>query len=217
MPRSFYFVCDNRILPVWYWQETLIVTELETRLSLIARLTDPAAELAWAEFHRLYRPLIYRTARARGMQHADAEDLVQEVMTLVGRAVQRFDPDRSGSFRGWLYTITRNCVVNYVKRGRGLVGSGDSDVQKLLHQHPADDEPTATVFRIEYRRLRFHEAAIKLRKRFSDETWQAFWLTAVEQRSIGEVAGQLGKSEGAVRMARCRVIAQFRKEVKESS
>ena len=150
------------------------------------------------------------------MQHADAEDLVQEVMTLVGKAVDRFDPNGAGSFRGWLYTITRNSVVNFISRGRGPIGSGDSDVQMLLHAHPAEDEPTATVFRLEYRRLRFHEAATRLQERFTRTTWQAFWLTAVEQQSIAEVAQQLGKSEGAVRMARCRVIAQFREEVRES-
>ena len=193
------------------------MTEPETRPSLIAQLTDPAAEQAWSEFHRLYRPLVYRTARARGMQHADAEDLVQEVMTLVGKAVSRFDPSGSGSFRGWLYTITRNCVVNSISRNRGPIGTGDSDVRKLLHEQPAEDEPTATVFRIEYRRLRFHEAAAKLQERFTPTTWRAFWLTAVEQRSIAEVAQQLGKSEGAIRMARCRVIAQFREEVEDSS
>ena len=193
------------------------MSEPETRQSLIACLADPDAEAAWREFHSLYRPLIYRTAKARGMQHADAEDLVQDVMAIVGRAVEGFDGERPGSFRGWLHTITRNCVVNSITRDRQPRGSGDSEIGRLLHDVPQPDEPTATAFQMEYRRLRFYQAADILRKRFSDDTWQAFWLTAVEQLSIAQVARRLGKSEGAIRMARCRVIAQFRQEVQSSS
>ena len=190
--------------------------EPETRLSLIAKLADPEQERAWQEFSELYRPLIYRTARARGLQHADADDLAQDVMTIVGKAIESFDPAESGSFRGWLFTITRNCAVNHITRPKTPVGSGDTDVLRLLHQQPADDDPTATIFTVEYRRLRFQQAATKLRDRFSESTWQAFWLTAVDQLSIAEAAQQLGKNEGAVRMARCRVIAQFRQEVQET-
>ncbi|MCA9057836.1 MAG: sigma-70 family RNA polymerase sigma factor [Planctomycetaceae bacterium] len=188
----------------------------ETRTSLIASLADPAANEAWAEFHRIYRPLILRTARARGLQHADAEDLVQEVMTIVGRAVEQFDPNRSGSFRGWLFTITRNCVVNFITRARGPIGSGDTDILNLLHKRPAPDDPTASQFDLEYLRLRFQQVAADIRSHFEEHTWQSFWLTAVEQHSIADVARQLGKSTGAVRMARSRVMAQFRHAVGES-
>ncbi|WP_442511448.1 hypothetical protein SH528x_003129 [Novipirellula sp. SH528] len=52
----------------------------ETRLSLIGKLHDPAAAEAWAEFVRLYQPIVFRVARQRGLQHADAEDLTQDVL-----------------------------------------------------------------------------------------------------------------------------------------
>lgn len=192
----------------------------ETRLSLLARLNDPASEEAWAEFATIYRPLVYRVARAKGLQHADAEDLAQQVLTVVGSAIGKFDANGDGSFRSWLFTITRNLVVNHLTRGplsgkKGPMGSGDSDVQKLLLQHPAVETHTASLFRLEYRRSRFQSAACKLKSNFGDETWQAFWMTAVEGHSIDEAAKRLAKTTGAIRMARCRVLACIRQEVQD--
>ncbi len=188
------------------------MTDPETRASLLNRLCDPASNEAWTEFVDLYRPLVYRVARTRGLQHADAEDLTQEVFTAVGRAIGAFDTQAGGSFRGWLFQITRNLCVNHLTRNRGPIGSGDSEVQRQLSLHP-DTEATMTLFRLEHRRLQFRLAAQRLRSEFSEPTWNAFWLTAVAEKSIGEAARQLGKTEGAVRVARCRVLARLREEL----
>jgi hypothetical protein len=80
-----------------------------TRPSLIARLRDHADRAAWGEFVDLYAPVVFRFARARGLQEADAADLTQEVLRLVATAMPRFDysPTRGG-FRAWLLHITKN-------------------------------------------------------------------------------------------------------------
>jgi len=182
-------------------------------LSLLANLKNPGADDAWTEFASLYRPLVIRVARAKGLQHADAEDLAQEVLATVGRSIGTFEHRGNGSFRSWLFRITRNLVVNRLTRPSEPIGSGDSGVQKMLSQHPADDEPTATFFLLEYRRVRFQQAATKVKPQFAPETWEAFWLTAIEQQSVASVAEQLGKSAGAIRVARCRVIAKLRDEI----
>lgn len=184
----------------------------ETRASLLNRLCEPASEEAWAEFVRLYRPLVYRVARVRGLQHADAEDLSQEVFAAVSRSIDSFDPRMGGSFRGWLFRITQNLCVNHLVRRAGPIGSGDSEVLRKLTELPAE-EATQTLFLLEDLRLRFRLAAEKLKSEFSEATWQAFWLTAVEQMSILETAEKLGKSEGAIRVARCRVLARLREEL----
>ncbi len=181
----------------------------ETRMSLIGRLGDPASEDAWVEFAALYRPLVIRVARAKGLQHADAEDLAQEVLSVVSRAVGSFDAQAEGSFRGWLFKITRNLCVNHLTRGRGPIGSGDSDVQRMLLEQPAD-EAIVTLFQLEHRRIRFRQIAERVRSQFSEPTWLSFWLTAVEGQTIGSAAEQLGKSSGAVRVARCRVLARMK-------
>ena len=184
----------------------------ETRLSLIGKLHDSASAEAWAEFVRLYQPIVYRVARGRGLQHADAEDLTQELLATVGRKVADLDLQQGGSFRGWLLKITRDLVVNKLTRRPREVGSGDSNVRDMMNQQPAREE-TVTLLRIEHQRMMLGEAAKRLRPAISRAIWDSFWLTAVEGRSITDVAKQLEKTEGAVRVARCRVLAQLRKEV----
>ena len=63
-----------------------------TRQSLIVKLRDPADSGAWSEFVALYEPLVYRLARRKGLQDADARDLCQEVFRAVAGAVDRWDP-----------------------------------------------------------------------------------------------------------------------------
>ena len=66
----------------------------ETRASLILRLPDATDVEAWDEFVEIYRPLVYRVARGRGFQDADANDVAQEVLVAVAGAVDRWVPDR---------------------------------------------------------------------------------------------------------------------------
>ena len=77
-----------------------------TRPSLLVRIRDARDAEAWREFVRLYSPLVYRFARRKGLQDADAADVTQDVMRAVMSSVRRldYDPDR-GSFRGWLFTL----------------------------------------------------------------------------------------------------------------
>ena len=190
----------------------MILQGPETRPSLIGKLHDPAAAEAWTEFVRLYQPIVYRVARHRGLQHADAEDLTQDVFATVGRKVAKFDLEQGGSFRGWLLKITRDLVVNKLTRGPREVGTGDSEARDMMNEHPQREE-TETLLRVEHQRLMLAQASERLRPKVSPSIWNAFWRTAVEGQSIAEVAKQLDKSEGAVRVARCRVLAQLRKEV----
>ena len=85
----------------------------ETRASLLVRLKDSADDAAWAEFTEIYRPLICRLARARGFQHADAEDLAQQVLTSVARAIGRWQAEPARArFRTWLRTGLDGFVSN---------------------------------------------------------------------------------------------------------
>ena len=91
-----------------------------TRASLLVRLRDGGDAEAWQEFVHLYAPIIYGFARKRGLQDADAADLMQEILRSVSSAVHRLEYDSArGTFRGWLFTVTRNKVFNFLEsRGR---------------------------------------------------------------------------------------------------
>src|SRR5690348_4768465 len=93
-----------------------------TRASLLVRLRDTSDGEAWQEFVHLYAPVIYGFARKRGLQDADAADVMQDVLRSVSAAVPRleYDPGR-GSFRGWLFTVTRNKILNFLDSSRRRV------------------------------------------------------------------------------------------------
>jgi RNA polymerase sigma factor (sigma-70 family) len=186
-----------------------------TRHSLIVKLRDPANSAEWAEFMALYEPLVYRLARRKGLQDADAQDICQEVFRAVAGAVERWQPGR-GSFRGWVSQITRNLLINFLTRGlRHARGSGTSSVQELLEAQPADDPSATALFEAEYERQLFRWAAEQIRAEFAPATWQAFWRTAVEGLAPSEAAAALGISVGAVYVARSRVLARLKRRIEQ--
>ena len=188
----------------------------ETRNSLILRLPDKRDVEAWDQFVSIYEPLVYRLARAKGFQDADAQEIVQEVFVAVSRAVERWEPDPArGRFRDWLFRIARNLMINFLTRRKHLpIGSGDSEIAELLENHvdPASEE--SATFDLQYRREVFRWAAEQVRDQVKERTWSAFWMTSVDGRAIAEVASELKMSVGAVHIARGRVLGRLRETVK---
>ncbi len=185
-----------------------------TRASLILRLRHPEDAAAWQEFVDIYQPLIFRLARTRGLQEADAFDTTQEVLARIAKVINRWDPDpERGSFRGWINRITRNLVIEFLRsRNRFPRTSDDSSIQQLLSQQPGRSAES-DLFDLEHERQVFAWASEKAQHHFKPQTWRAFWMTAVEQVPIDEVALALQMSKGAVYIARSRVMTQLRKTV----
>ena len=71
-----------------------------TRPSLVVRIRNPRDDRAWSEFAEVYEPVIFKMATRRGIQDADAREIVQEVLMSVSAAIDRFDVAATGSFRG---------------------------------------------------------------------------------------------------------------------
>ncbi len=190
---------------------------LLTRASLLARLGDPSDRAAWQQFVELYGSLVYGFARQRGLQDADAADLTQEVLLAITQKAGRwhYDP-RQGSFRGWLYGITRNKIAKFLHRRRGQpIGSGDSDAQQRLAEEPSPEPDLEAVWEREYQQQLFRLAAGQIQKHFAPTTWTAFWRTAVEGAAGAVVAAELGLSVGAVYVARSRVLARLTEQIQQ--
>jgi RNA polymerase sigma-70 factor (ECF subfamily) len=188
-----------------------------TRFTLLARLGEPANQLAWEEFVAVYEPAVYGFARKKGLQDADARDLCQDVLRAVALAIERWAPDpERGSFRAWMFRIARNMLINFcASRQRQVRGTGDSSVQRALADVPARTSGDAALYEAEYRRQLFVWAAGEVQGEFAASTWQAFWRTAIEERETKAVAAELGMSTGAVYIARSRVIARLRERIEE--
>ena len=188
----------------------------ETRPSLLLRVRDPKDHEAWEEFAEIYRPVICRMARIKGLQQADAEDLSQQVLIAVSGAISRWVPDPGrAKFRTWLRRICENAVLNALTRGVPDKGSGDDDMRAFLEQRAARSGPDSDLLKTEFRREVFLQAAEKIRHEFSDDTWNSFWRTAVEGLSVEDAALELGRSRGSVYASRSRVMKRLRQKVEE--
>jgi RNA polymerase sigma-70 factor (ECF subfamily) len=189
---------------------------LTTRPSLLLRIRDGRDREAWSEFVRLYAPLVYGFARKRGVTEADADDLVQDVLQQVAMSARQFEYDRArGTFRSWLFKVTRNRLNTFLHADRAYNrGSGDSAVQALLEQQP-DGNGDADLWDREYQRRLLSVAAQQVREEFEDASWQAFWQTTYDNQTPGEAAEALGISVGAVYIARSRIRARLAQRVQE--
>ncbi|MDZ4689448.1 MAG: sigma-70 family RNA polymerase sigma factor [Planctomycetaceae bacterium] len=185
-----------------------------TRASLLVQLREGTNHAAWQEFLRVYGPLVYGFARKRGLQDADAADLMQDVMRSVSSAIGRLDYDRKqGTFRGWLFTITRNKIFSFLSARRiRPQSSGDTATHRLLDAHPDGGDGSET-WELEYQRRLAALAMERVKGEFQETTWKAFWLTAVDGRPAGEAARETGLSTGAVYVAKSRVLARLKEDV----
>jgi len=189
----------------------------DTRSSLIARLTNVGDDDAWREFASIYEPFIYRQARRYGLQHADARELVQDVLIAVSKSLRRFTLDQKrGRLRTWLYAIGRNIIFRHLERIRSADrASGDSRISAVIAETPDPRSIEPRELDAELKRHAFLWVTRNVRGEFEPKTWRAFWSTAVENHSIQDTASLLKMSVGAVYIARSRVMARLRTRVQE--
>ena len=155
--------------------------------------------------------------RQRGLQDADARDVMQELLWAVSRSIGHWEPRKQhGSFRSWLRRVARNLTVSWLRQcPRRPVPAGGGDSQALLDMLPAGDEPESIEFDRELRRVLFQRASERVRGEVHSASWDAFWETAVMGKSAAETASRLGMSVEAARVAKCRVLARVRAVVAE--
>ena len=183
----------------------------ETVDSLIVRVQDPSNRAAWDQFEQLYRPVIFRIARAKGLQHADALDLVQQVLLSVASAIDRFEKQNEDvRFRHWLSRVTRNAIFKALTRQPRDQAAGGSVLLDVLSELPLNEPETDALINLEYRRELFRRAAERVQREVQEMTWLAFELTALEQTSVEQAAKVLRISTGSVYAARSRVMRRIR-------
>lgn len=184
-----------------------------TRASLLVRIRNSQDHEAWEQFVDLYEPLIQAFARKRGVQDADVADLTQMVLQAVAGGAARFiyDPE-CGSFRAWLFQVIRFQLHNLRARAERFPKDGDTAIREFLQQYPAPEEESAYWDR-EYEQRLFACAAERVRQTCSEMVWQAFWQTAVEDRSAKHVGAALGMTVGAIYTAKSRVMSRIKQEI----
>src|SRR6266849_3626698 len=106
----------------------------ETSLGLLNRLRSTPDAESWRRLVDLYTPLIQGWLRRLAVPPSDADDLTQEVMTVLVRELPQFKHNQQrGAFRNWLRTVTVNRLrVLWRARETRPLGTGDSGFLKML-------------------------------------------------------------------------------------
>ncbi len=174
---------------------------------------------SWTEFNRLYRKLIYGLARRSGLQHADAEDVTQDVLKRVAETIHTFesDPNR-GTFRGWLMNLTRWRIADkFASRPPGEY--------HRIRQHDDTGLRTATIERVpdrpeedrewdeEWQRHLLEAGCERLARRVKARHYQVFDLYVRQQWPALKVARELRITPAAVYLVSHRLTKQLKAEV----
>jgi RNA polymerase sigma factor (sigma-70 family) len=142
----------------------------------------------------------------------DAEDLAQQVLLLVLKNIGKWkaDPARA-KFRTWLQTVVRNATINALSRRPKDQASGGTTSMQQLNQRP--DKADSLWFDLQWQRETLRWIAQQVRGEFESATWTAFWDTAIQELPAQEVAERIGKSVGAVYIARSRVMQRIKQRI----
>ncbi len=181
----------------------------ETRPSLLRTLgDDQPAQSAWREFFERYAPAVYRVARRQGLMHADADDIVQQVMLGVSTHISEFRYDRDrGRFRQWVKAIAANKVRDLFRR-RGTareVASLDNAPDQV------DDAPNLNqVWAQEWKVQDMHWCLDQVAADISPRRFEAFRLYVLEGVTAAETAERLDMTRAHVYVTRAQVTKRMR-------
>lgn len=188
-----------------------------TSLTLIERV-QARDDKAWSQLVVLYGPLVEFWIRRSGVRKDDRPDIFQDVFGAVARSMERFSKEQAGStFRGWLRTITRNKVVDFIRRNvnrPGEAGGGTAARAIVEKQEWPDDEREDPTEVDAVRQLRLRALEL-VRGEFEGKTWDAFWRVEIEGHDVKDVAKDLSVTPSAVRLYKARILKRLREELGE--
>jgi RNA polymerase sigma-70 factor (ECF subfamily) len=171
--------------------------ETDDRLRVEAAQSDPSrfADLYEDNFYRVYAYI----ARRVGNRHV-AEDLTSDVFREALAGISKFEW-RGAPFAAWLLRIALRTVADHFKRsGREAVKRSGREAGNTMVElsDPASDE--------------FERSAIlfELVDRLPEAQFRVIHMRFVEQKSIREIAAELGRSEGAIKQLQFRAIESLR-------
>ena len=177
----------------------------ETQLIRLARAGDRDA---FAQLLERYEKPVYHQALRMVDHSEDAADLTQEVFLKVWQGLPGFQGD--SAFSTWLYRLTSNACIDFLRREKRRRGTLSLDDQELDLSAQLSDPAPAPQQALEQRELqRTLEAGLA---QLSDEHRQVLVLRELNGLSYEEIAQALGLSPGTVksRIARARLsLAKF--------
>lgn len=186
----------------------------DTSVTLMMRVQqDPADPRAWDEFVERYQPTIRAWCLKWGSQPSDAEDVAQEVLLKLLTAMKKFQYDPGRSFRAWLETVTQNAWNDFATSHRLKSAENPARFDAIADSSDALADLEEKMEDAFDREL-FELAMRRVEKRVKPSTWQAFRLTAIENRQAAEAAEELQMQIAHVFVAKHRVQKTLEEEVR---
>jgi RNA polymerase sigma-70 factor (ECF subfamily) len=180
----------------------------DTRSSLLARVRDPADAAGWREFFALYEPLLQAYVRKRGVSGQDADEVVQDVLSHLVKAMPSFALQRGrGRFRTWLWRVTGNTLIDRFRRERRRT-EAERAWAATTSRSEEDEEPDD--WAILHQQYLLEYAKARVRARSAPRTWACFEEHLLKDRPSAEVAADLGITTNAVDVNASRVLARLR-------
>ena len=168
--------------------------EADERLLVAAAQKDPTR---FGELYEIYFEQVYAYIARRVSSREIAEDLASEVFHKALANLRRFEW-RGVPFVGWLLRIASNAIVDHAKRSskeiadiedpEEIVAAGASDMEDAIH------------------RARLFCLVDKL----PEDQRRVVTMRFAEEKSIREIADQIGRSEGAVKQLQFRGLQNLR-------
>ena len=191
-----------------------------TRRSLVDRLQNWEDRKHWQEFFDTYWKLIFSAARKSGLTEAEAQEVVQETVITVAKKVGqlKYDPAR-GSFKGWLLHITRWRIADqFRKRQPGEDRRRFADNTRITATMERLPDPAAVdldaMWEKEWQENLLAAAMQRVKKKVEAKQFQIFDCYVRKEWPAQKVATELGVSIGQVYLARHRVTAVLKKEIR---
>jgi RNA polymerase sigma factor (sigma-70 family) len=194
---------------------------LPTRTSLLRRLKQWEDQESWRDFFNTYWKLIYSAAGKAGLNDAEAQDVVQDIVIAVAKKIEDFKYDPAlDSFKGWLLYLTRKRIaLHYRKRERDRGGPARElagrDFRAGLEQiaDPGGMEFEA-IWNEEWEKNLADAALARAKQDSNPRQFQIFSCYVLKQWPVKEVAKTLGVTVAQVYLAKHRISALVRKEAK---
>lgn len=188
---------------------------VSTHVSLLRRLSDGEDALAWEEFCERYRPLVVGFARVRGLQQADAEEVLQDVLLALTRNMPafRYDPGR-GTFRGYLKTLTLRAVLQRFRQKDASRANLDLEHEVAVENARAEVEEG---WERQWRQHHLRLALARIRAEFNQTDVAAFEAYVGEGRPPAQVAADMGLSVDQVYQVKSRILRRLREIVAEQA
>lgn len=182
-----------------------------TSASLLQRVKDPRDSASWREFYRIYQPLLYRYARARGLNQETADELVQQCMTVLSQKMAEFEYSKEkGGFKYWLRRLANNKINDYFKK-RKLPQADSGDFRRAQDREQSPDE----LWDHQWRQRHLKYCLELIRDEVAPHTYQAFEYHVLAEWPVERVCQTLKLSADQVYTAKSRITKRLRAKMSE--